>query len=163
MAQTTDAEPTATARDTADLVAPPPLIYLAGLVLGLGLQRRVGSRRGRPAAAAPVGWALLVAGVGLAALFLTSFGRARTPVDPRKPTTRLVTTGPYRFTRNPGYLALALVFAGIGVLTGGWALVMLVPTLLVIDRGVIAREERYLEGRYGDEYRSYRGRVRRWI
>jgi len=163
MAPTTDTEPTVTARDTPGVIAPPPLIYLAGLVLGLGLQRRLGSSRGRRSAAAPVGGALLVAGVGLAALFLTTFGRAGTPVDPRKPATALVTTGPYRFTRNPGYLALALIFAGIAVLTGGWALVMLVPTLLVIDRGVIAREERYLEGRFGDEYRGYRGRVRRWL
>lgn len=75
-----------------------------------------------------------------------------------------MTRGPYRFTRNPGYVALALVFAGIAVLTGGvWILLMLVPTLVVIDRGVIAREERYLEESFGEEYRKYRSRVRRWI
>jgi protein-S-isoprenylcysteine O-methyltransferase Ste14 len=162
MTQTTDPAPAETARDTPGVVAPPPLIYLAGLLLGLGLQRRLGSPR-RRAAAAPVGGALLAAGVGVAVVFLTTFRRAGTPVDPRRATTALVTTGPYRYTRNPGYLALALIFAGVAVLTGGWALLLLVPTLVVIDRGVIAREERYLEDRFGDEYRSYRGRVRRWL
>jgi len=151
-------------RNAPGVVAPPPLIYLAGLLFGLALQRLLPSPERRPAAAARLGGVLLVAGVGLAASFLVSFRRAGTPVDPRKPSTALVTTGPYRFTRNPGYVALALIFAGIAVLGGGvWALLMLVPTLVVIDRGVIAREERYLENSFGDEYRRYRARVRRWL
>lgn len=156
--------PTAVSRDAPGVIAPPPLVYLAGLLLGLALQRRLPSPQARRAVTAPLGGAILLAGVGLAAMFLTAFWRAGTPVDPRRTTTALVTTGPYRFTRNPGYLALALVFAGIAVLTGGiWALLMLVPTLALIDRGVIAREERYLEGKFGDEYRQYRARVRRWL
>ena len=155
--------PATVGRDAPGVIAPPPLVYLAGLLVGLALQRRLPSPRLRRAPA-PLGGALLVAGVGLAVLFITAFRRAGTPVDPRRSTTALVTSGPYRFTRNPGYVALALVFAGIAVLTSGvWVLLMLVPTLVVIDRGVIAREERYLDERFGEEYREYKGRVRRWL
>ena len=156
--------PTTVRPDTPGVIAPPPLVYLAGLLVGMALQRRLPSPRLRRAPTAPLGGALLVAGIGLAVLFITAFRRAGTPVDPRRSTTALVTSGPYRFTRNPGYVALALVFAGIAVLTGGvWVLLMLVPTLVVIDRGVIAREERYLDERFGEEYREYKGRVRRWL
>jgi protein-S-isoprenylcysteine O-methyltransferase Ste14 len=90
--------------------------------------------------------------------------RADTPFDPSKPPTALVEDGPFRFTRNPGYLGFALTYAGISLLTGGrWPLVFLPGVLGVIDRGVIAREESYLEERFGDPYRDYRSRVRRWL
>jgi protein-S-isoprenylcysteine O-methyltransferase Ste14 len=112
----------------------------------------------------PIGGALLVAGVALAAWFITAFRRAGTPVDVRRRPTTLVTTGPYRLTRNPGYLALALIYSGIAILAGAlWPLLILVPTLVVIDRGVIAREERYLEAKFGEQYIELRGRTRRWL
>jgi protein-S-isoprenylcysteine O-methyltransferase Ste14 len=67
-------------------------------------------------------------------------------------------------SRNPGYLGMALAYAGIAVLSGAlWVLVPLVPILIVVDRGVIAREERYLEARFGEEYRRYKGGTRRWL
>ena len=76
----------------------------------------------------------------------------------------LVTTGPYRLSRNPGYLGMALGYAGIAILFGAlWALVPLVPTLVLIDRGVIRREERHLERRFGEQYSRYRAQTRRWI
>ena len=79
-------------------------------------------------------------------------------------TTALVTTGPYRISRNPGYLGLALAYAGIAVLAHAvWVLAMLVPALVVVDRMVIAREERYLERRFGEQYSSYKRRTRRWL
>jgi protein-S-isoprenylcysteine O-methyltransferase Ste14 len=156
--------PAAVGRDAPGVVAPPPLVYLAGLLVGFALQRRLPAPRPRRALTAPVGGALLLTGVGLAACFVTAFRRAGTPVDARKAATALVTTGPYRRTRNPGYLSLALVYTGISLLAGAlWPLVLLVPTLIVIDRGVIAREERYLEGKFGDEYLELKGRVRRWL
>ena len=146
------------------VIAPPPLIYLAGLLVGFALQARLPAPRMPRRLTGPIGGGLLLTGVGLAASFITVFRRAGTPVDPRQATTALVTTGPYRLTRNPGYLSLALVCAGIAMLRRAvWPLLMLVPTLLVVDRGVIAREERYLEDRFGEEYRRYRSRVRRWL
>lgn len=151
-------------RDAPGVIAPPPLVYLGGLLLGFALQRVLPAPRQSRAVTRPIGGALLLAGVGLAASFITAFRRAGTPVDPRQTTTVLVTTGPYRLSRNPGYLALALVYAGITLLAGAlWPLLILMPTVIVIDRGVIAREERYLEAKFGEEYIELKGRTRRWI
>jgi protein-S-isoprenylcysteine O-methyltransferase Ste14 len=152
------------AREVAGVVAPPPLIYLAGLGIGFGLEALLPSASLDGAVRVPLGVVLIVAGLGFMGSFLGAFGRARTPVDPRRPTTAIVTGGPYRLTRNPAYLGMALLYSGIAILTGTlWAFASLVPTLLVIDRGVIAREERYLEAKFGEEYLRYRARVRRWV
>jgi protein-S-isoprenylcysteine O-methyltransferase Ste14 len=151
-------------RDTPGVIAPPPLIFLAGLAIGLGLEELLPSASLPETLRAALGGALLGAGVILIGSFVTAFKRASTNVRPDRPTTAIVSTGPFRFTRNPGYLGMAAIFAGIALLGGAlWALAMLVPTLLVIDRGVIAREERYLEGKFGAEYRDYKARVRRWL
>jgi protein-S-isoprenylcysteine O-methyltransferase Ste14 len=100
----------------------------------------------------------------LMASFVRAFAGAGTPVSPYSASTTLVTTGPYRISRNPAYLGMALVYAGIAVSTEAlWALAPLPAVLAVIDRGVIAREERYLERRLGDEYRRYTQRTRRWL
>ena len=150
--------------DSAGVVAPPPLVYLAGLGAGLALDALLPSADLPAVLRWPVGALLVAVGLSLMATFVGAFRRAKTNVDPWKPTTAIVTDGPYRFTRNPGYLGMALVFSGIALLADApWALLMLVPTIAVIDRGVIAREERYLEGKFGQEYLGYRARVRRWL
>ena len=111
-----------------------------------------------------LGGALLVGGVGLIRWWMRSFRRADTPLPPWEPTTALVTDGPFRLTRNPAYLANALMFAGIALLANApWAVLPLPVVLAVIQRGVIEREERYLERRFGQEYRRFRARTRRWI
>jgi protein-S-isoprenylcysteine O-methyltransferase Ste14 len=150
--------------DTAGVVAPPPLIFLAGLAVGFGLEALL------PGASLPgaVRWVpggvLVVAGLALLASFNTSFSRKGTAVEPWKPTTAIVTGGPYRLTRNPAYLGMALVYVGIALLAEAlWVLAPLPVVLAVIDRGVIAREERYLERKFGREYLDYKGTVRRWI
>jgi protein-S-isoprenylcysteine O-methyltransferase Ste14 len=164
-----DATPTpesqaADANDTAGVIVPPPLIYLAGLAVGFGLEALL------PGASLPdalrwIGGGLLVlAGAALLATFNTAFSRKGTAVEPWKPTTAIVTTGPYRVTRNPAYLGMALVYIGIALLAGAlWVLAPLPVVLVVIDRMVIAREERYLERKFGREYLDYRAGVRRWI
>jgi len=150
--------------DVPGVIAPPPLVYLAGLAMGFGLEALLPSVSLPGVGVWPVGTVLVVAGLALARAFLAAFRRARTPVDPRKPTTTIVTTGPYRLSRNPAYLAMALVYAGIAVLTGTlWAFATLVPTLLVVDRAVIRREERYLFAKFGDEYGRFKAGTRRWI
>jgi protein-S-isoprenylcysteine O-methyltransferase Ste14 len=150
--------------DTAGVVAPPPLIFLAGLALGFGLEALL------PGASLPglvrwvLGGVLVVAGVALLASFSTAFNRKGTAMEPWKPTTAIVTTGPYRFTRNPAYLGMALVYIGIALLAEAvWVLAPLPFVLSAIDRGVIAREERYLQRKFGREYLDYKMTVRRWI
>ncbi len=158
------AEGGAARRDGPGVIAPPPLVFVAGLAIGFGLEALLPSASVPNAVAWPVGTVLLVAGGALVASFFAAFRRARTPVDVARTTTAIVTTGPYRFSRNPAYLALALIYAGIAVLTGAlWPFVTLVPTLVVIDLGVIRREERYLEDRFGQEYLRFKARTRRWI
>jgi protein-S-isoprenylcysteine O-methyltransferase Ste14 len=103
--------------------------------------------------------ALILAGLGFREFF-----RARNRPPPNKPIRELMTGGPYRITRNPLYLSLALIHAGIGFVTGTpWVLLSLPPTLLVIRYYVIAREEAYLIRRFGERYLDYQARVRRWF
>jgi protein-S-isoprenylcysteine O-methyltransferase Ste14 len=150
--------------DIAGVVAPPPAIYGGAFVAGLGLNALLPSPRIPTRVAWPVGLLLLTGGGFLGGSFIAEFRRAHTPVDVRRPTTSLVTTGPYRITRNPAYLGLALTYAGIATLARTpWAVVTLVPALVVMDRMVIAREERYLERRFGKDYLRYKSRTRRWL
>jgi protein-S-isoprenylcysteine O-methyltransferase Ste14 len=151
-------------RDTAGVIAPPPLIYLAGLAVGFGLEALLPDASLPGALRWVLGGVLVVAGAVLLASFNTAFTRKGTAVEPWKPTTAIVTTGPYRLTRNPAYLGMALVYIGIALLAGAvWVLVPLPIVLAVIDRAVIAREERYLERKFGREYLDYKAGVRRWL
>ena len=153
-----------TQRDTAGVVAPPPLIYLAGLIIGLVLDALLPQGELPWAVRWILGGALALGGVALLLSFNTAFVRRGTAVEPWKPTTAIVTTGPYRITRNPAYLGMALLYIGITLLADvPWALLILPVVIVVIDRMVIAREERYLERKFGREYLDYRARVRRWI
>ena len=151
-------------RDNAGVVAPPPLIYLGPLVLGLLLNRRFPVPFLPPRIARTFGWPLLGGGVLLMGWFLLTMRRADTPVDPREPVSRLVTTGPFRYTRNPAYLAMTMIYTGLASLVNALSCMLLLPAvLLVIQRGVIEREECYLEDRFGEEYLRYKAQVRRWI
>jgi protein-S-isoprenylcysteine O-methyltransferase Ste14 len=91
------------------------------------------------------------------------FWRKRTSVIPFRPATTLVVAGPYRFTRNPMYLGLALFTVALALfLNTWWPIILLVPTLIVVQRFVIAREESYLHRRFGAEYDAHIRQVRRW-
>jgi protein-S-isoprenylcysteine O-methyltransferase Ste14 len=157
-----DATPSAV--DNAGVIAPPPLIYLGSLGIGFALDAVIGTGSLPSTVAVPVGTAAIIAGAGLLASFREAFRRARTPIDPSAPSQTIVTDGPFRLTRNPAYLGMALTYAGIAIVANAtWALVPLPVVVAVIDRGVIAREERYLERRFGKPYTDYKRRVRRWI
>lgn len=150
--------------DVAGVVAPPPLILAAGL--GAGVLADVALPWLRPPAPLRrlLGAPLLAAGVLLAAWAVFTMRRAGTPLNPAQPSTALVTDGPFRLSRNPGYLSLTLAYLGLSFLLGrGWPLALLPGVLAVVQRGVVAREERYLERRFGDAYRRYRQRVPRWL
>jgi protein-S-isoprenylcysteine O-methyltransferase Ste14 len=151
-------------RDNAGVVAPPPLIYLGALVVGLLLNRKLSVSFLPRAAPRAIGLPLLVGGISLMSWFVFTMRRADTPIDPREPVSNLATDGPFPYTRNPGYLSMAMIYAGISSLANAlWAILLLPATLLVIQRGVIEREERYLERKFGDEYLRYKARVRRWV
>ena len=157
-------ESTSPPDDSAGVRVPPPLIYLGGLAVGFALEALLPGSSFPAVLQWALGGALLIAGVALLASFNTAFHRKGTAVEPWKPTTTIVSTGPYRLTRNPAYVGMALAYAGIAVMSEAlWALAPLPLVLLIIDRGVIAREERYLERKFGQEYLDYKRRVRRWV
>ena len=148
-------------KDNPGVIAPPPLIYLAGLAIGFALDRFWPLDFDRYL---PAGIVLIGLGIALMAIGIREFKRAKTDFLPIRPTVRIITTGPFRVTRNPLYLAMTLIYAGIGAAFGIlWVFILLVPVLAVMHYGVIAREERYLERKFGDEYLAYKRRVRRWL
>jgi protein-S-isoprenylcysteine O-methyltransferase Ste14 len=150
--------------DTAGVIAPPPLIFLSALVIGFGLDLVIGTGSLPWTVALPVGAVSIITGLGVMGSFVEAFRRARTPLDPYTPSEALVTDGPYRLTRNPGYLGMAITYAGIAIGSNAlWVLAPLPLAIAVIDRGVIACEERYLERKFGQPYVDYKRRVRRWI
>jgi protein-S-isoprenylcysteine O-methyltransferase Ste14 len=108
-----------------------------------------------------------VATAGAIALFVLSIRRFRaagTPVPGDRPTTAIVRTGPYRFTRNPVYLSFSLLQLGLALLANSaWLLVTLVPAVALMAIVVVPREERYLAARFPVEYPAYKGAVRRWL
>ena len=152
------------AKDAPGVVALPPLIYAAGLLLGLALDSIF------PIAVLPdtaqyvAGLVLIGAAIPIAVSVLRRFKRAGTNLDVRKPTTAIVTTGPFRYSRNPVYVALGLLYAGIGIAADSpWVLGLLIPVLVVMHFGVILREERYLERKFGADYLRYKHSIRRWL
>ena len=150
--------------DVYKVLAPPPVIFVVGLALGLLLDAVLPEADLPDVAAIVVGAALVLAGLLLQARFVQMFKRADTDILPGREASALVTSGVYRFTRNPGYLGMALTVSGVAILADApWALIVIALTVLVIDRGVIAKEEQYLEERFGEEYRAYCATVRRWI
>ena len=103
-------------------------------------------------------------GVALSGWFLRTMRDVDAPIRTDKPVSRLTTDGPFRYTRNPEYLSLAMIYAGIAVLRNAlWAILLLPAVLFVIQREVIGREERYLERTFGEEYLDYKTTVRRWL
>jgi protein-S-isoprenylcysteine O-methyltransferase Ste14 len=115
----------------------------------------------------PAGWhgaMVFVPALALFAWAIVTMTRAGTNVPTNRPSTTIVETGPYRFSRNPIYLGMFLGLIGLAIAFYTlWLLLMLVPFAIVIRYGVVAREEAYLDRKFGDGYRDYRSRVRRWL
>jgi protein-S-isoprenylcysteine O-methyltransferase Ste14 len=151
-------------QDNPGIRVPPPLIYLLPLLLGLLLDKKAHVPFLPRTAARGLGWSFLGSGELLSRWFFITMRDAEAPVRTDRPVPRLTTEGPFRYTRNPGYLCLAVIYAGIAVLRNSlWAILLLPLVLLVIQREVIGREERYLERTFGEEYLDYKRRVRRWV
>jgi protein-S-isoprenylcysteine O-methyltransferase Ste14 len=153
------------APDHADVVALPPVVYLGALALGVVAKLVLGgSLVPGSALRAAVGAVLAVGGIALLVPFMRAFRRAGQDPNPRTPTPSLVTAGIFAWTRNPAYLGMTILYVGLALLLDNpWMLAFLVPVLVLMQFGVILREEAYLERKFGDEYRAYKEHVRRWI
>ena len=143
----------------------PPLFFLSALLLGVVIDDRVRSfpvflnDRWRWLGLIP-----LVIGFGIVATGRRALIRQGTNVNPTQPTTAIVETGPFRFTRNPLYLGLTLLYIGLSLLLNTWwSVFLLVPIWLVMHFAVVRREEAYLERKFGQTYLVYRQRVRRYL
>jgi protein-S-isoprenylcysteine O-methyltransferase Ste14 len=151
--------------DTANTVIRPPYAWAIAVAAGLGLEWL----RPLPFVPASVpsvlaGCILFAAGLALAAWAIASFRSAGTRVETYKPTTAIVAMGPYRFTRNPIYLGMFLGLFGLAIgFDSLWLLAALAAFCLVIRYGVVAREEAYLERKFGVDYIGYKASVRRWL
>ena len=151
--------------NTAQVSIRPPLGWGFAVIAGLALHWLV------PLAFLPVdlpaGWLgaiVFVVALAMVAWAIVTITRAGSNVPTNRPTTTIVESGPYRFTRNPIYLGMFLGLIGLAIAFDNlWLLIMLVPFAFVIRYGVVAREEAYLERKFGDVYRGYRSRVRRWL
>jgi protein-S-isoprenylcysteine O-methyltransferase Ste14 len=154
-------------RDTAGVIAPPPLIGAVAVVLGLALDRLLPAYVLNVLLSRPerilIGGAIMAAGLALALPAILAFRRAGTEVEPWKPSSALVIDGVYRHLRNPMYVGATLLLAGFAILfASDWTLVMTVAFAGVVHFGVVKREERYLEAKFGNAYRKYKAQVPRY-
>ena len=151
-------------QDNPGIRVPPPLIFLLALLLGLLLNRRFHVPFLSRGVARVIGWPLVGGGMALAVWFARTMQSADTTLRTDKPVSGLVQDGPFRYSRNPGYLSLTMLYAGMAILRNAlWAILLVPLVLYVIQREVIEREERYLERTFGEEYLAYKTRVRRWV
>jgi len=152
-----------TGADNAGVIVRPPLLYAVALAAMLALRWLWPLPIFSGAAFWP-GLALVALAVGLLIWGRQTLVTGGTNVDPSLPSTAVVTSGPYRFSRNPLYMGLAVVYLGLTLaLDTWWGIILLALVLIVMHRGVIQREERYLDRKFGDGYRQYRAAVRRYL
>lgn len=146
---------------------PPPFLYVAGFLVGLALERwiwRISPPNVIRGLFVIAGWIGILGGLLLAAWGLAVFFRLRTAIVPIHPASRLVTSGPYRFSRNPMYVGLSALYLGLAFLFNVvWPILVFPFVLIALYRLVIRREERYLTDAFGEAYTLYRQRVRRWL
>jgi protein-S-isoprenylcysteine O-methyltransferase Ste14 len=146
------------------LLRRPPLLFAAAIVTGVVLHLVRPLSFTSAAALWPIGVTVSAAGLALFIAAIREFAAAGTPVPGNQPTTAIVRSGPYRFSRNPIYVAFALIHLGTAVAIGSWWLLLtLAVSVSVIAMSVVPREERYLEARFGSTYCGYRSSVRRWL
>ena len=158
-----DEDPKTTLRDRSGVLFPPPLAFLAGLVAGWLLDQLVTTRI-PPSFRLQIGAPLFLGGCTLALLAELALIAGKTPANPYRASHSIIETGPYRFSRNPMYVAFSLIFAGIAFSSGSISTLATLPlVLLAIRYGVVAREEAYLGRKFGADYLAYKKRVRRWV
>lgn len=142
----------------------PPLIYLGTIAIGLLLHFAAPLRLVPRAVSVPLGGTVVLIAVALFFYTVRTLTSAGTPVPGNRPTTTIVCTGPYRYSRNPIYLAFSLLQFGIACWVNSfWLLAILIPAVALMSFVVIPREERYLENHFPSDYLPYKASVRRWL
>jgi protein-S-isoprenylcysteine O-methyltransferase Ste14 len=151
--------------DHPNVIAVPPVLHLVAILLGVAAHWYLRIEFSLDLVfRAVVGWTLVGVGIATSIWFSLAFRRTGQDRHPNTPTPAIITTGLYRYSRNPAYVALVAIQVGVALLLDNvWILVTLLPALVVIHYGVIIREEVYLERRFGDEYLRYKANVRRWL
>lgn len=147
------------------LIAPPPVMHIGALLLGVVIHvlSPISIFSATPAHEVLAGFLLVLSGAFARWAFLT-MRRLGTTANPKKPSEALVTDGPFRISRNPIYVAMTGLYIGLAFLVNSaWPLILLIPLLMLMQWGVILREERYLSRKFGSEYTAYSSRVRRWL
>lgn len=152
------------ATDSARVIAPAPVLYAVALLVGLAAELALPTALLPRVAGLWLGAVIIVISIPIVIYAVRALVRGRTAFDAKKPTTSIVTDGAFRYSRNPTYLSLTLLYVGVAfVLDSFWVLMLVVPDVAVTHWRVVLREERYLESKFGEEYRRYAQRVRRWI
>lgn len=156
--------PAAQRPDSPGVRIPPPAVYFIAFLIGLLLQARFPLPFLARPAALGLGVALMATGALFIVTAIPTMVRGRGTLNTAAPSAALVASGPYRYSRNPMYLGLVLLYSGFAcIFAVGWALPLLIPLVLYTHVGVIVPEERYLDRAFGNTYRSYKSRVRRWL
>ncbi len=150
--------------DRPDVIALPPVILAATIALGLVLNFFFPARFLPHAITAPLGAIIILGSIALAISAIREMAAFNTPLDVRKPAADIVTSGVFRISRNPIYLGMLLLCAGVAIAANSlWVLVLALPFAVILQKGVIEREETYLERKFGTKYLNYKAKVRRWI
>jgi len=153
-----------TSIDNPGVAVLPPLLYGSALVFVLAIRSFWPMPILEHSMALSTGLALIACGAAIAIWGRRTMHAAGTNISPLRPATALVTTGPFRFSRNPLYFAITLVYFGLTLaFNTWWGIDVLVPILIIMHRGVVLREERYLEQKFGETYDQYRSTVRRYF
>jgi protein-S-isoprenylcysteine O-methyltransferase Ste14 len=152
-------------RQSAGVIAPPPLLYVSALVLAFVVHAATPKPIPLPTPTLRVfGFVLLLLSGTFARWAFVAMKKTGTSASPRKPSVALATDGPFRLSRNPVYVAMTGLYLAIALLGNSlWPFFLLIPLLLIMHWGVVLREERYLTQQFGEAYLAYKSRTRRWL
>jgi len=150
--------------DTSGVTIPPPIVYFLFILIGIGLNYLWPFSFFPQSIQGPIGYTIIALSLILFGLVLREFSRSSTSIDHRKSTTAIISSGPFRYSRNPVYLSLTILAIGVSfVVDSLWVIIMTIPAILIVHYAVILKEEAYLIKIFGDKYRHYMNSVRRWI